>query len=60
MLQKPSGYAKYDDIDISFKNKEDNRVANISFTYRFSKGKVGNTQRKRSSVDEAGRVKSGG
>ena len=59
-LQKPSGYAKYDDIDISFKSKEDIRVANISFTYRFSKGKVGNTQRKRSSVDEADRVKSGG
>jgi outer membrane receptor protein involved in Fe transport len=59
-LQKPNGYAKYDDIDIRFKNQFDNRVANLSFTYRFSKGKVGNTQRKRSSVDEAGRVKTGG
>lgn len=59
-LQKPSGYAKYDDIDIKFKNTNDNRVANLSFTYRFSKGKVGNTQRKRSSVDEADRVKTGG
>ncbi len=59
-LQKPSGFAKYDDIDISFKNREDNRVVNISFTYRFSKGKIGNTQRKRSSVDEANRVKLGG
>ena len=59
-LQRPSGYAKYDDIDIRFKNTNDNRVANLSFTYRFSKGKVGNTQRKRSSVDEAGRVKTGG
>jgi outer membrane receptor protein involved in Fe transport len=58
-LQQPSGYAKYDDIDITFRNKNDNRVANISFTYRFSKGKLGNTQRKRSSVDEASRVKSG-
>lgn len=58
-LQQPSGYAKYDDIDLTFKNRNDNRVANISFTYRFSKGKVGNTQRKRSSVDETERVKSG-
>lgn len=58
-LQQPSGYAKYDDIDLTFKNRNDNRVVNISFTYRFSKGKVGNTQRKRSSVDEASRVKSG-
>jgi len=58
-LQKPSGYAKYDDIDLTFRNRNDNRVANISFTYRFSKGKIGNTQRKRSSVDEASRVKSG-
>jgi hypothetical protein len=58
-MQQPSGYAKYGDIDLTFKNRNDNRVANISFTYRFSKGKIGNTQRNRSSVDEASRVKSG-
>ncbi len=59
-LQRPNGSAKYDDVDVKFRQYSDNRVANISFTYRFSKGKVGNTQRKRSSVDEADRVKLGG
>lgn len=58
-IQQASGYAKYDDIDISFINIRDSRVANISFTYRFSKGKIGNTQRKRNSVDEASRVNLG-
>lgn len=57
-LQRPNGYAKYDDIDIKFHQMSDNRVINLNFTYRFSKGKVGNTQRKRNSVDETGRVKS--
>ncbi|MBC7651869.1 MAG: TonB-dependent receptor, partial [Deinococcales bacterium] len=58
-LQQANGYAKYDDIDISFRNTRDSRVANISFTYRFSKGKMGNTQRKHNSVDEASRVNFG-
>ena len=58
-IQQASGYVKYDDIDISFINIRDSRVANISFTYRFSKGKIGNTQRKRNSVDEASRVNLG-
>ncbi len=58
-LQKPNGYAKYDDIDIKFHQFSDNRVVNLGFTYRFSKGKMGNTQRKRNSIDETERVKSG-
>jgi hypothetical protein len=55
-IQYFRGYSKYGDVDASFNNRWDNRVVNISFTYRFSKGKTNTPQRKQSSVDEQNRV----
>lgn len=53
------GYSKYQNIDVSIQQRRDSRQLNLSFSYRFSKGKVGQ-QRKRSSVDETNRVSGGG
>ncbi len=58
--QKIKGESKYSNIDAKFQQFGESRVANISFTYRFSKGKVNNTQRKRGGAnEEASRVKAG-
>jgi len=58
--QKISGESKYSNIDAKFQQFGESRVVNVSFTYRFSKGKVGNTQRKRGGAnEEASRVKTG-
>lgn len=56
-----SASAKYANVDASFQEIRDSRVVNIGFTYRFSKGKVANTQRKRASsaADEQSRVGGG-
>jgi iron complex outermembrane recepter protein len=55
------GESKYSNIDAAFQESRDSRILNIGFTYRFSKGKMGN-QRKRSNgsaTDEQQRVGSG-
>jgi hypothetical protein len=58
--QRISGESKYSNIDAKFQQFGESRVINVSFTYRFSKGKVGNTQRKRGGAgEEASRVKTG-
>lgn len=58
--QKMSGASQLNNVDARFQQYSDSRVVNLNFTYRFSKGKVGNTQRKRGGAgDEASRVKSG-
>ncbi|MFY7652083.1 MAG: TonB-dependent receptor domain-containing protein [Chitinophagaceae bacterium] len=57
LLQRFKGSSKYGDVDAVFTNRWDNRVANISFTYRFSKGKGAGAQRQRRSVDEISRIK---
>jgi hypothetical protein len=56
------GKIKYGVVDAAFQNFNDSRAVNIGFTYRFSKGKVNGTQRKRSSssADEQSRVGGGG
>jgi len=60
LSQKIKGDLKYGNVDGKFQQFGDSRVVNISFTYRFSKGKVGNTQRKRGGAsEEASRVKAG-
>lgn len=60
LSQKIKGDLKYGNVDGKFQQFGDSRVVNISFTYRFSKGKVGNTQRKRGGAnEEASRVKTG-
>ncbi len=58
--QRISGFSKYSNIDAKFQQYGESRVINLSFTYRFSKGKINNTQRKRGGAsEEASRVKSG-
>jgi hypothetical protein len=49
--------AKYGTVDAIINERGDSRVATIGFTYRFSKGKVGNVKRRASSAnDEQNRV----
>ena len=58
--QKVQGESKFGNIDAQFQQYNDSRVINVSFTYRFSKGKVANVQRKRGGAnEEASRVKTG-
>jgi iron complex outermembrane receptor protein len=60
--QKFQGSSKYANIDASFQEKGDTRVINLGFTYRFSKGKVSGTPKRRagSANEEQGRVGVGG
>lgn len=58
-LQHFSGYSYFQNVDVQLYNRWDNRVFNISFTYRFAKGKAGVAPRKSAgAIDEASRVKS--
>jgi iron complex outermembrane recepter protein len=48
-----SGFMKYDNVDIRFRQLRNSRVFNLSFTYRFNKGKLkAATQRRASSADD--------
>ncbi len=53
------GYSKYGTVDANFINVNDRRTAGISFSYRFSKGKLkaGNGKRSGGASDEQNRVK---
>lgn len=58
--QRIKGESKYSNIDTKFQQFGESRVVNLSFTYRFSKGKISNVQRKRGGAsEEASRVKTG-
>jgi iron complex outermembrane receptor protein len=58
--QRIKGESRYSNIDATFQQFGESRVVNLSFTYRFSKGKVQNVQRKRGGAnEEASRVKGG-
>ncbi len=61
-LQYFSGYSRYQNVDLDIHNHWDNRVVNISFTYRFSKGQAAGQQRRHGggAGDEQNRVKGGG
>jgi outer membrane receptor protein involved in Fe transport len=53
---------KYGNVDAAFQNKRDSRIANLTFTYRFSKGKLNGSAPKRKTGganDEAERVGGG-
>ena len=56
------GYSKYGTVDANFKDVNDRRTVGISFSYRFSKGKLKASSGKRSggASDEQNRVKAGG
>ena len=55
-----NGSSRYSNIDAAFRQTRDSKVANISFTYRFSKGKVGQKRKTGGAGDESSRVKIGG
>lgn len=50
--------SKYANVDAAFQERGDSRVVNINFTYRFSKGKINGTPKRRagSASDEQNRV----
>lgn len=50
--QRVTGFTKYDNVDANFRQFQDSRVVNLSFTYRFSKGKANTQQRQRSGADD--------
>jgi iron complex outermembrane receptor protein len=56
-----SGYSKYGNVDVDLINHWDNRVVNISFTYRFGKNEKNIVQHRQSSsaAEEQSRVKKG-
>ncbi len=59
--QHPSGNINFQNTEAHFSQMGDNRVANISFTYRFGKPIKGLQKRKTGGAgDEQNRVKSGG
>ena len=56
------GESRYGSVDMKFREQGDSRVFNVGFTYRFSKGKMGNGPKRRASsaTDEQNRVGVGG
>jgi hypothetical protein len=52
---------RYANVDAAFQNSRDSRVANLGFTYRFSKGKINGAPKRRagSANDEQNRVGGG-
>ncbi len=57
-----SGYSRYADVDLDISNnrRRDNRVFNISFTYKFGKSNIAPARRRNSGAnEEQSRVKSG-
>jgi len=60
--QKIKGEIKYSTVDASFQQRRDSRQVALGFTYRFAKGKVGNTPKRKTggANEETNRVKTGG
>jgi len=56
--QRFRGVSRYGDVDAAFQDRGDSRVVNINFSYRFSKGKINGTPKRRagSSSEEQNRV----
>lgn len=60
-VQKFRGYTRYQNIDMTIQNEWDNRVVNLSFTYRFGKAMQSNQQRKKGGInEEQSRINAGG
>ncbi|MEP6466032.1 MAG: TonB-dependent receptor [Parafilimonas sp.] len=59
-LQQWNGYSKYQNIDVTIHNRWESRVVNVSFTYRFNKGKSAEQRRNGGADEEQNRVKSKG
>jgi hypothetical protein len=60
-VQKFRGSIKYSNIDATISQRNESRVVNISFTYRFSKGKMNGAPKRRASStsEEQNRVGGG-
>ncbi|HMF72844.1 MAG TPA: outer membrane beta-barrel family protein, partial [Flavitalea sp.] len=56
--QRFRGVSRYGDVDAAFQDRGDSRVVNINFSYRFSKGKINGTPKRRagSASEEQNRV----
>jgi iron complex outermembrane recepter protein len=56
--QQFKAVSKYGNVDAAFQNRNDSRVVNVGFTYRFSKGKINGGAKRRtgSANDEQNRV----
>ena len=56
--QKFRGWSKYANVDAAFQERGDSRVVSLNFTYRFSKGKINGTPKRRagSASEEQNRV----
>ena len=58
LTQNFTGYSKYQNIDIVINQRRDSRVINLGFTYRFSKGKPMQQQKRNGGASsEQNRVK---
>ncbi len=59
--QRISGTSRFSNIDAMFQQKKDSRQVVLGFTYRFSKGKMNNNQKRKTggADDEKNRVKTG-
>jgi iron complex outermembrane receptor protein len=55
-----SGYSQYQNVDVTIRQARDSRVVNLSFTYRFSKGKAAQQRKKGGANEEQNRVNIGG
>ncbi|MES2371526.1 MAG: TonB-dependent receptor [Bacteroidota bacterium] len=55
-----SGYSKYQNVDVTINQSRDSRVVNLSFTYRFAKGKAAAQRKRGGAGDEQNRVNTGG
>ncbi len=58
-LQSFRGYSRYQNVDVTIHNHWDNRVVNVSFTYRFNKGQSLQHRDHNGAGDEQSRVKGG-
>jgi iron complex outermembrane recepter protein len=56
--QAPRGFAKYNNVDVTFKQYSNSQAFNLSFTYRFKKGtlKAANQRKVGGAEDEQNRV----
>ena len=56
--QRFRGMSRYGNVDAAFQERGDNRVANLTFTYRFARGKINGTPKRRagSASEEQNRV----
>lgn len=55
-----SGYSKYQNVDVTIRQERDSRQVNLSFTYRFAKGKAVAQRKRGGAGEEQNRVNTGG